>query len=53
MLLISMVNMPEFFLRKTKKVSQLVMIFKIFQMSLTANQTQYGYMKVANFTIYQ
>ena len=49
------VNMHELLihLQRTKKVLELLMLFKKFQMSLIANQTKYGKIKVANFTIDQ
>ena len=40
-------------LTKIKKVLQLIMLFKKFQMNLIVNQTKHGQIKGVNFTIDQ
>ena len=48
---IFIVNMIGLFLWNMKKVLQLLMLFKKFWISLGTNQTKYGYINVAKFTI--
>ena len=49
-LLMFSINTHEFFHEKTKKVLQVLMLFKKFYMSQNANQIKYKYNKEVNFT---
>ena len=52
-LLIFIVNIFGLFLRKIRKVLQLLILSKKYQMNLIANQAKYEYIKTVNFTIDQ
>ena len=50
---IFLVNMHVLFLGKTKKLLQLLMSFKKFEINRIANQEKHEWVKVASFTIDQ